>query len=548
MRGKIVNLCLGFLNLIFGILIIIYTIKIPSDRTELTIQETYIVDKLLIGIYIVMTLLVFIDLIQSFYHRTDTTFNVGYTLGIFAVSFWFFKQPFVATFSILAGIIVIYKSLKENLVELNSTAAISTAIVLISASVILGFFSLNYGIFAERIKNKENKNEQKYNPEYFKYVTELGIEDVYINIKKDGKYGYINQRGEIVIDFQFDYASPFVKIKSFDKNFYVALVCKEGSSIVILKNGRKVLSYRSETADENFGAKKKELEDIYYNTLGQTDPMKYELDEVTKTKNKAPIYKNINVDENVKIYDYNSEYDLVVTQSIMGRGDTYELVKKDNQDIRISLDTTNLDYDDEYLYLFSNNFIPFYEIANSTQGWFTGYGLKNEMIGKAQILDFLDNEKLIIRNSRDGSIYFSTTSNQTLSPNYYDLYICGDGRYIVKDEDGYFKVIDSEYNQVFEKKYAVINPRLVAQGLYLVLDSTDGIEFNDFGYAKMKWKLLNYNGEEMTGDIENIYDIDLKLEKVKLFDEENYLLFTTDLKKLNYDFVGDKFYNKKTSN
>ena len=546
MRGKIVNLSLGFLNLLFGLLIIIYTVKIPQDKTLLTIQETFVVNNLLIGIYIVMSMVVFIDLIQSFYHRTDTTFNVGYTIGIFAISFWFFKQPFIAAFSILSGIIVLYKSLKENLIELNSTIAISTAIVLIGATLILGFFSWNYSAFGERIKNKENKNEQKYDTNYFKYVTELDIQDVYINIKKDGKYGYINPRGEIVIDFQFEYASPFVKITSFNKTFYVALVCKEGSSILILKNGRKVLSYRSETADENYGAKKKELEDIYYNTLKQEEPMQYEVDLYTHKKNRVPAYANSEA-ENVKVFDYNSEYNLIVTQSSMGRGDIYELAKKENSDIRITLNATNLDYDDDYLYLFSNNYIPFYEIAKSTQGWFTNYGIKNEMIGKAQILEFFDNEKLIIRNSRDSSIYFSTTSNKQLSPNYYDMYICGDGRYIVKDEDNFFKVIDSDYNPVFEKKYAVINPRLASQGLYLVLDSVDGIKFNDFGYAIINWKLLNYNGEEMTDNVESVYDLDFKLNKVKLFDEENYLLFTTELKKLNYDFVGDKFYNRKVS-
>lgn len=545
MRGKIVNLCLGFLNLIFGILIIIYTIKVPQDKTLLTLQESFVINNVLIGIYIVMVFIAIIDLIQSFYHKSDTTFNVGYVLGIFVLSFYFFKQPFIAAFSILSGLIVLSKSLKENLIELNSTMAISTAITLIGATIVLGFFAWNYSAFGERIKNKENRNEQKYNPEFFKYITELDIPEAYINVKKDGKYGYINANGETKIAFEYDYASPFIKINSFGKNFYIALVCKDGSSIVILKNERKVMSYRSETADDNYSAKEKELEDIYYNTLQQTGEIEYEVG-LAGTKNKVPAYPEDFVHKNIKTYNYNSEYDLIVTQSSMGRGDVYELSKKDNPEIKISLDTTNLDYDDNYLYLFSNGYIPFYEIANSTQGWFTSYGIKNEMTGKAQILDYFEDGRLIIRLSKDGSIYFSNTKNEKLSPSYFDMYICGDGRYIVKDDDGYFKIIDSEYNQVFEKKYAVINPRLVSQGLYLVLDSVDNIKFNEFDYAKMNWTLLNYNGEIIATDIENIYDINLRLKKEKLFDEENYLLFTTELKNLNYDFVGDKFYNKKS--
>ena len=77
---------------------------------------------------------------------------------------------------------------------------------------------------------EENKNELAYKSDYFKYITELGIEDVYINIKKDGKYGYINQNGEVVIDFLYDYASPFVGITAYNKHFDIALVCQNGSS------------------------------------------------------------------------------------------------------------------------------------------------------------------------------------------------------------------------------------------------------------------------------------------------------------------------------
>ena len=37
------------------------------------------------------------------------------------------------------------------------------------------------------------------------------------NVKIDGKYGYINQNGETVIDFKYDYASPFIKIVQYNK-------------------------------------------------------------------------------------------------------------------------------------------------------------------------------------------------------------------------------------------------------------------------------------------------------------------------------------------
>ena len=543
MRGKNTNLCLGFLNVLFGILIVIYTIRVPQDKTLLTVQEAIVVNYMLKGIYISMFIIAFIDIVQSFNHKTDTTFNIGYILGSFVISFWFIKQPVIAVFSILSGIIILYKSLKENLIELDSTLAISISILLMTATAILIFFSFRYAAFGQRIKNKENKDELKYVQDYFRYITELNISEPYINVKRDGKFGYINPNGDTVINFEYDYASPFVRIIAYGKNFDVALVCKDGSTYIILKNERKVLSYRTESSDDNYGAKYEELKNIYINTLKQEEPMRPEMERVVFGKNRVPVY-DLDDTDNVKTYNYNSEYDLVVTQSSMGANDIYELVKKNDISIRIMLDAANLDYDNNYLYLFANGSIPFYEISKSTQGWFTSYGKKNEVTGKAQILEYFNDDRLLLKSFKDNSIYFTTSTGKKLSDDYYDIYICGDGRYIVKDEDNYYRVIDNEYNSVFEKKYAAINTRFVSQGLYLVLNSVDNIQFNDYGYAVLNWTLLNYNGEEIATDLEYIYDMDVKIDKVKNIDEENYLLFTTNLKALNCEFVGDKFYTK----
>ena len=111
MRGKIVNLCMGIINILFGILIIAYTTTIPQDKTVMTVQENNVVTYLTFGIYIVMFTIAVIDIIQSYHHRSDTSFNAAYVLGFFAVSFLFIKEPTIAVFSIMSGIIVVFKSL-----------------------------------------------------------------------------------------------------------------------------------------------------------------------------------------------------------------------------------------------------------------------------------------------------------------------------------------------------------------------------------------------------------------------------------------------------
>lgn len=541
MRGKIVNLCLGFMNLLFGILIVAFTIHVPQDKTLLTVQESFVVTWILRAMYVVMGSVAIIDAIQSYNHRSDTVFNTGYVIGIFTISFIFIKEPIIAAFSIISGLIILFKSLKENLVELDSTAAISISIVVMAATAIIGLFTLTYSSIGQSIKNKENKNELSYKQDYFKYITELEIDEPYINVKKDGKYGYINQNGEVKIDFVYDYASPFVEITVYDKKFHIALVCSDGSTEVILKNKRKVMSYRSESSDENYKAKLEELEDIYTNTLHQTEKMKYEIQEITNNITRVPEYK-VASSEYTYRYDYNEEYDLIVTQSNLGLGDKYELAKKADLNIRIPLDATYLDYDSSYLYLFSNKTIPFYEISKRTQGWFTSYGKKMPMTGKAQILDFFG-ERMLIKNYSNDRTYFIDSDGNILSEEYKDIYVCKDGRYIVRTQRDTAKIINDEYEKVFDVEYQVMNPRFISQNMYLTLDTTENIEFNDYGFpTNLNWKLVNYDGEVVFDGIQQIYDVLYELPDESNKKEENYSKFVNNLKELDYKFVGDRFY------
>ena len=542
MRGKIVNLCIGFMNIAIAVLLCIYTINVPQDKTLLTVQENTVVRYLLNVIYILVTTVAVINAIQSYNHRSDTVFNTAYIIGVFCLSFFFIKEPIIAAFNLVAGIIILFKSMIENLVEIDSTTAISVSLVVIIVTVIVAILTLSYKNIGESIKDKENKNELAYKKDYFKYITELGegYQEPYINVKKDGKFGYITPSGQVVIEFMYDYASPFIEITAYDKKFHVALVCLDGQSLVILKNGRKVMTYRSESDDQNYAAKLEELESIFKDTLTQENEMKYEIEFKNSNKTAVPIYQE-EATEYTYRYDYNYEYDLIVTQSSMGLGDKYEFAKKNDLAIRIELDTNDLDYDEKALYLFSNGTIPFYEVSKRTQGWFTSYGKKSPMTGKAQILDFFG-ERMLLRNYNDNTIYFIDGEGNMLSDVYKDIFVCSDGRYIVKDKDGFFKVMNDDYALSFENRFAAINPRLVSKGLYLTLDTTQNIKTNEYDFAEMNWSLVGYDGNVIMDGIEQIYDQTYQIKNIK--DKTVYAKFEEDIKALNYEFVGDKFYDE----
>ena len=544
MRGKIVNLCIGFMNVLFGALLLIYTIYVPQDKTLLTIQENTVSNAILMCIHVVLVIVFFINLIQYYNHIKDNSFKTGYMFALFVISFFVIKQPAIATFTIVSGMIVIYKSLKENLVELDSTTAISVTALLMVAIMALMGLSLSYKEIGEYIKDKENENEQAFTSTYFRYITELGINDIFINLKRDGKYGYINQNGDVVIDFKYDYASPFIKIVQYGKTFDIALVCENGSSYIILKNQRVVMSYRTESADNNYAAKLSELENIYTNTLKQTLPMQTEAMKITNNISRVSVYEEENITEYTYRYDYNQEYDLIITKSNLGLGDKYELAKKENLNIRMELDANQLAYDEKYLYLFSNGTIPFYNISNREQGWFTSYGTKKTMTGRAQILDFFG-DKILIRNYNDKTVYFIDENGETKSPAYKNIYVTQDAsRYIVKNMNGKYSVVNPEYNKVFNGEYDILDPYLANYGLYIVANNEEKVEFNEYNFAKMKFMLLDSNGDIILDNIEQIYGNYYQISNDETVSySSRYAQFIENLKTLEYEFVGDEFYS-----
>jgi hypothetical protein len=488
-----------------------------------------------------MALVVFINFIGYILHRKDNEFKTAYIFSFLILSFIFIKEPIISIFTLISGIKIIKRTLRENLVETSSMGAISVLIVLMSTIVIIASLSLLYKPIGAYIKDKENENEQAYQKDFFKYITELDITEPYINVKRNGKYGYINLSGETVIDFLYDYASPFVKITEYDKDFEIALVCQDGRSFIILKNGRKVMSYRSESADENYDAKLEELQDIYTNTLGQTGEMQTEVNKITNNISKIPVYEEAETDYTYR-YDYNIEYDLIVTQSNLGLGDTYELAKKDNLSIRINLDCDQIAYDENYAYIFSNGTIPFYDLSKKEQGWFTAYGKKVTMSGKAQILDFFD-DKILIKDYNNYTIYFIDSNGNMLSDYYKDIYVLSN-KYIVKNKNNKYEIIDQNFNKVFDGEYDVIDPYLVNYGLYICGNTSDGVEFNQYSYAKMNFSLLNENGEVIMDGIEQIYGNYYKISTDKSQNySSRYAAFIESVKDIDYSFVGDEFYS-----
>lgn len=542
MRGKIVNFFMALLNLMVGAMILVYVMKIPKEITELTVQEYHIISILIIITYIVLGIITLLNIINYFLNSRDTLRKTGYLLAIFSIAFIFIKELPIAVFSFLGSLIIMVATLRERWIETNSITIISIIGILgVACCLIIGtcFIYKNLGVY---ILNKENENELAYTQDFFQYITELDIKESYISVRKDNLYGYITPDGNLVIDYQFDYASPFVKINVYDKNFEVALVCKEGSTWIIMKNLRKVLTYRSESMDGDYASKEKELQNVYYNILKQTEPMEYEINQEVNNRYKVAVYKE-EVSSYTYRYDYNEEYDVIVTKSSLGFGDTYELAHKGNIDLRVKLDCEKLCYDENYLYILSNGTIPFYDLENNKQGWFTKYGNKVTLKGNAQILEVVG-DYILINNHNDNTIYFIDSEGNAVSDVYKEAFICGDDRYIVKNKNNKYMVINSEFKKVFESEWDFVDTSLLSVGLYVFGTTGEAINFNDYNYSEnMNLSIVNADGKVVAENIQQVYNKYYVISSdKKIAYSKRYSDFLNSLKVLDYTFVGDEFY------
>ena len=543
MRGKVVNFCMALLNLLIGISILVYTIKIPKEITELTVQEYNIVNVVKIIMYVGLGLANFLNVIHYFLNGRDGMRKTGYLVAVFSVSFVFIKEWPICIFSFISAIIITISTIRERWMETNSITAISIIGIIAVVVFIPTIACFVYKGLGSYILKKENENEQSYNPNFFKYITELDIQEPYINVQKNGKYGYIIPNGTVVINYTYDFASPFVNISVYDKKFQVALVCLDGQTKIIMKNLREVMTYRSESMDEDYKAKLQELEDIYYNTLNQTEKMKYEIETNYNSSYRLPAYEN-QTEEGVIKYNYSDEYDIVVTKSSLGFGDSYYLSGKGESGFKLPLDCEHLDYDDNYLYIFSNGTIPYYDTSVKKQGWFTKAGTKITLSGKAQILEIVD-DKILIKNHNNNTIYFIDNKNDQISDTYKEVFICGYDRLIVKNSKNKYMVIDFNFQKVFESEWDFVDTSLAQVGIFVFGNLKDWeAEFNPYDFAEnMNLTMIDYMGNVVAENVQQVYNKYYYISNdEKKSTAEKYSDFIDSLKVMKYKFIGDQFY------
>jgi len=82
MRGKVVNISIGLLNILLGIVIAVFTFIVPQDITLITVQENQVRTYILIAIYAVMGVLVLFNLIETLLKSTVESDFVSFVAAL----------------------------------------------------------------------------------------------------------------------------------------------------------------------------------------------------------------------------------------------------------------------------------------------------------------------------------------------------------------------------------------------------------------------------------------------------------------------------------
>ncbi len=545
MKGKKTNIFLGILNIILGLLLIMYVwYMLHNNKLELTRHQRFVMNiehNIIFGISVVIC---FINFVFSIFNMKKGYYFVFYLFSLVGIITFFTPSYIYPIFTIISGILIIRTLSKNNYIE-KDNFFVSTIIIIMMGIIGLSAISLSqYKKIAEYIKKREDINLTAYNPEYFKYVEEIPDKSIYINVKLNGKYGYINKSGETKIDFKYDYATPFYKIRAYDKTFELAAVSTKNTTDVIMKNERKVMSYNSEYANEDHEGKRDEFVKILKDVIGEKNP---ELEVSNKYNGFATrnIYEDTK-NSNEKRYQFTDKYDVLIQKSEITEKEIYTLVTKrdllknsKSKGDYIKLNVEQLIHDDNYLYVYNNGFLPYFSPSKKEQGWFNLQGKKYTLNNNVQIEVFED-KRLAIKRKPRKITYFASNEDEDLkaiSPIYKEVIPDGDN-YIVKNMNEKWQIVDKNFQPRTKLEYDIFISTLITEGIYIFANIDNGIEIDDYGYAKLRYTMIDRNLNVIGTNLEEMYNFNIKY--LNRNSDEEYRRYIEKLKDPRYHRIVEK--------
>lgn len=522
MGGKITNILIGMSNIFVGLLIFIYEYVNIKGAVEFSKYQNEImrIFKYILFGYILLNAI--INFVYTFFNKMEPKLKKSYILFMPIVGYLIYPHFAFGIIGIIAGIVLIINIFRKNFVEADNNISSSISGVLILISITFGICIFFNNQFADGLKARDQVGLKLYDDKFFELVKPVENEDAkyrfkYINLKRDEKFGYINEHGETLIDFKLDFATPFYLIEKNDQKYYIAGFTKGDITEIVLKNERVIMSYKSEKEIYDYSARIKEFENIVKEKI---KPGIMQL-EIPKTDNYyvySPVYKEDSREEREKKkdkrgkawtyrYDYNEKYDFLVTESNMGYDSKYELANKDDLSKRLELNAENIIYDKDKLYTLPGGYIPFFNPKEKVSGYFDQNGKRKKLQGNAKIL-YVEKDRVLIKNEVKNSAYFiDSASGKEVSPSFKEIIVDElNSRYIVKNNNDKWMLLNKNLERVFQEEFDIVKTDLLKAGIYVFGNFPEDIKVNEYNYIKIDYIFANNKMEVISKGVNFFYD------------------------------------------
>ena len=522
-RNKLVNI----VNIAIGILVCmcLYFVRqaITIEMTaciRLTDKETAIFGILTITLGIVLISNLIINIISIFKNRhnkksmicsiiTTLIMIIAITLVITLKEY---KYGYSIIITSLIGIIALITDKTENdsknhivliileLINILLLIAIITGMIIVKKDYKVYFANNNTNILESLL---EISNGNTTRP---------------ISICKNGKWGYIDNNGNTIIDCIYDDCADFAEITQYNQKYYVAPVVS-GNEMKIITSDNKVLA--SCIIDQNknsFNIKIAKM-DIFGKLDSDKDRNKNM--ENVKIKNSFGDIPELYEGLNDKTYRYDGISYSDKIESKYGTKLTYEIydyeqdetiiLKYDSQSNKVIFNDKELNingklniliednekYLEEDLIVYINGYIPFKNEEENIVGWIDTNGEIHRLRGKGvEILDFIEDKYIVVSLNSDDEeqkrICFIDNQAKIVSNMYRELAILdysdnsGFKGYIAKKENGKNVFLDEELREITEEYDVIEYSRVVEDGITVAANFSENNESLNFSVINLK--------------------------------------------------------------
>ena len=535
--GVLFVICFFILNNIKDIENRIYIME--SLKQERVINLALVVSLIPVGITFLINI---ITTFKNFHNKKNMILNL-LTLITLIIAFAFCIMSESINYFFIIGIIAIWglvtiifnRNEAESKKHIFLFAIIIINIILFITSTIM-LLSVGSDFKATYYNNEKNLINS------IMQISNKNNSSMPIRVYKDNKYGYVDNKGNIISDFIYYDATNFWEISIDNDIYYVALVSIENELKLITNDNTEIVSYKNKGLDCPIHCYMNSL-DIYKELKKNAEELNMkisiETNEVIDHGNdyeKEKLYNSTyNRDADIYSFRIEDEKDNIIGELEYDK--EKDSITYNNKDISIDGIISIKEEDDaDWLYYYKNGNIPIYNFDEEIFGWIDLEGKANYFGGKIQIIDFTKKYIVIKDYSISGAnMYIIDYEGNKLSKEYKQITSSENG-FVVKKNNGKNTYLNEDLEES-KDEYDIIDTSLIDQGVLIV----SNVEDDDL--ENLKYDLINIKtSKTILRDVDFVGSMDAgRYNLIYEEDIEEYkdLIFSVDCDYINTELYKD---------